>query len=78
MPQEFLTVIQHAYWILDIQENLSFDEQPEDWMWQFPDEIEQHLGMVERERKARFSTTSDESDDPEDWQSNDLAAGIRD
>ena len=82
IPVDLQRAIQHGFWILDIREILAGEESPAEWMWQFPDEIEQHLERVDSDRKARWSGGSSadepyESPNPEDWTHNELADQYR-
>lgn len=56
LPWDLLIAIQHAYRILNWQENLMPDEMPPSWMWPLEWELEEWFEDVERRRKEKYGT----------------------
>lgn len=71
--------IRHAFMILDATDNLTEEETPPTWMWQFDEELSAWFERVRKDRKDRLggdSGSSSESDDGGMMQ-NELAVGMR-
>jgi len=66
-----VNAIAHADHILQLQEDLSSDEMPPEWMWPLWWEMERWLNRIVKERAAKYG--SDDNADV-DWEENELAA----
>ena len=62
---DLIAAIQHANTILGWFENLPEEELPKDWMWPFPDLLEEHFKWVKEERAAKYGTGDGGSSDDE-------------
>ncbi len=71
-----MTAIQHAYRVINWQENLPGDEMPPEWMWPLGEPLEDWFKTVEYRRKQKYGVTSDDDDD-DDFMENELARGRR-
>lgn len=75
---ELSAVIQHAYRILNWQENLSEDEMPPVYIWPFEEELELHFERVDKARKDKYGGSSGDDDDGgTPMMSNELADKVR-
>lgn len=63
----------HADYLIQLQEDLSSDEMPPEWMWPLPWEMGQWIDRVVRERKAKYGGTDDDFDSAE-YTENEFAA----
>lgn len=79
VPNDLLSAFSHACYILRASENFMEDEQPPDWVWAFPEELEAHFERIKRERKKKFGGDKGQSDDSEDsgWVQNEYAKNLR-
>lgn len=66
IPHDLHSAIEHAYRILNWQENLEEKEMPESWMWHLEWELEAHFEHVATERKLRYGGGGSSSDDAEE------------
>lgn len=67
IPHDLHVAIEHAYRILNWQENLEESEMPQPWMWHLEWELEAHFETVAAERKLRYGGgTSSVDDEPEE------------
>lgn len=62
----------HADHIVKLQEDLSEDEMPPEWMWPLSWEMETWLERVIKERKIRYGVADDDLDS--EWEENEFAA----
>lgn len=60
---EIIAAIQHANTILTWHENLPEEEMPPEWMWPFPDELEEHFAEVKWARKQKYNGSGGDDDD---------------
>jgi hypothetical protein len=79
VPHDLHLALEHAYKILNWQENLSDDEMPPRWMWHLDWELEAHFATVRRKRDEKFGTSdSSAGGEPEDlWEENSLASRFK-
>jgi putative NADPH-quinone reductase len=62
----------HADYLLQLQQDLSSEEMPPEWMWPLPWEMEQWIDRVVRERKAKYGG-NDSDFDSADYTENEFA-----
>jgi hypothetical protein len=62
----------HADYILRLQEDLGGDEMPPEWMWPLHWEMDAWLDTIIKKRKSKYG--SEEEADDEDWDTNELAS----
>lgn len=76
---ELSVVIQHAYRILNWQENLVQEEMPPVYIWPFEEELELHFERVDKARKDKYGSGSsgDDDDGGTPMMSNELADRVR-
>ena len=73
IPWDLTIVIEHAYRILQWQENLGKDEMPPKWMWHLEKKLESWFRSVDEKRKERYGVHDKDSSDDEPVMKNEYA-----
>lgn len=65
VSDEFISVLNHCLFIMNLQENLPSDEMPPKWMWHLDWEIETHMKLLKSKREAKYGGGSSSPNDDE-------------
>lgn len=64
-----MSVLNHALFIISLQENFSAEEMPPRWMWHLDWEIDTHLKLIRSKREAKYGGGGAEEEEPEIYES---------
>ena len=70
MPNDLFNAFEHAYRVINWQENMLDDECPEPWKWHLDWEIEEHFKVLKSRREAKKQGWDPEVEEDENWERN--------